>query len=90
MMDQTLLESIRIKIESKLTPSFLNIIDESHLHIGHPGAQSGMFHIRVQITSPCFDGLSKIKQHQLIYAALGSLMQTHIHAVAIEIKPKDA
>lgn len=70
-----------------LEPVYLDIIDESHLHIGHPGAQTGMAHIRIKISSYKLDKLNKVKQHQSIYKALGSMMQTDLHAVAIEIIP---
>ena len=70
-----------------LEPVYLDVIDESHLHIGHPGAQTGMAHIRIKISSYKLDKLNKVKQHQSIYKSLGSMMQTDLHAVAIEIIP---
>lgn len=70
-----------------LDPIHLEVIDESHLHIGHAGAQSGLSHIRIKISSHKFTGLSRLKQHQKIYQALGEMMITDFHAVAIEIMP---
>ena len=70
-----------------LEPTHLEVIDESHLHIGHPGAESGMSHIRIKISSEILNNLTKIKQHQRIYHELGTMMQTDLHAVAIEVIP---
>lgn len=76
-----------IQCLNSLEPIALEVIDESHLHIGHPGAQSGMSHIRIKISSKQLNGLNKLNQHKKIYHALGNLMNTDLHAVAIEIKP---
>jgi len=35
-------------------------------------------------TGPDFVGLSPLQRHRAVYAALGELMQTDIHALAIE------
>jgi len=67
-----------------LAPEWLEIIEESHLHIGHAGAKDGRGHFRVRIASPLFLGLSRMARHRLVYRALGSLMQTDIHAINIE------
>ncbi len=70
---------------SGLKPSMLEIIDESEDHIGHAGALDGRGHFRIKIASEQFKGLSRVAQHRLIYQNIGELMQTDIHALAIEI-----
>ena len=85
-MSQDRIAEVKVRLGT-LQPSYLDVIDESHLHVGHPGAQSGMSHIRIKISSKALENLSKIKQHQCIYKALGTMMQTDLHAVAIEIIP---
>ncbi len=42
-----------------------------------------MGHFRVRIVSEQFAGLGRIQSHRLIYDALGSLMQTDIHALSV-------
>ena len=71
-----------------LAPFTLELTDESHKHIGHPGAQTGMSHYALAIGAEKLEGLSSIKQHRLIYASLGTLMQTDIHALRIRIIKK--
>jgi len=73
-------------IEQKLTvlqPSLLQIQDDSALHAGHEGAKGGGGHYSVTIVSPQFSGKNTLARHRLIYAALGSMMQQQIHALAI-------
>lgn len=78
------------KIEAILKDSFsplqLQIKDQSHLHAGHEGAKSGGGHYQVTIVSQAFDGCRPLKRHQMIYAALGSMMQSDIHALRIVAK----
>lgn len=72
------------RLRAALAPEWLEIIDESHLHIGHVGAKDGRGHFRVRIASALFEGLSRMARHRLVYRALGTLMQSDIHAVNIE------
>ncbi len=66
-----------------LEPLELEVEDESHLHVGHAGARDGRGHFRVRIVSNHFSGLRPLQQHRLVYDAVGSLMQTDIHALTI-------
>lgn len=84
-MTQQRIELIRERLTRALEPTFLEIIDESHLHAGHAGARDGRGHFRVRISASKFKGLRPIQQHRLIYDAVGDLMQTDVHALAIEV-----
>ena len=81
------------KIEAILTeafaPSHLLVKDQSHLHAGHAGARDGRGHFDVTIVSNSFQGKMPIARHRLIYDALGSLMETDIHALKISAKAQD-
>ncbi len=76
-------ERIRAALQ-QLEPAELDLVDESHKHAGHEGARDGRGHYRVRIVSPQFAGRAPLARHRLIYAALGDLMQTDIHALAID------
>lgn len=80
---------IRQRLETGLEPVSLEIVDESHLHVGHPGARDGRGHFRVKVVSKAFSGLPRLARHRLVYAAIGDLMQTDIHALNIEAVSKD-
>ena len=41
-------------------------------------------HFEALIVSPAFEGLSRIKRHQLVYAALGERMRVEIHALSMQ------
>ena len=71
---------------SSLDPVELEIIDESHLHIGHAGSKDGAGHYRVRIVSPRFEGLRTVASHRLVYDLVRDLMPHPIHALAIDAK----
>ncbi|QJR16381.1 BolA family protein [Usitatibacter palustris] len=41
-------------------------------------------HFEAVIVSPEFAGLSRVKQHQLVYGALGGRMREEIHALSMQ------
>jgi BolA protein len=76
---------IRAAIEKELSPTRLEIIDDSARHAGHAGAREGG-HFRVRVTSAAFSGKSAIQRHRLVFAALSGLMKTDIHALNIDAR----
>jgi BolA protein len=82
----TRVEAIRSRLVAALAPDALDIEDESHRHAGHAGARDGRGHFRVRIVSAAFEGRNAIARHRAVYAALGDLMQTDIHALAIDAR----
>lgn len=40
-------------------------------------------HYRATVTSPAFAGLPRVRQHKLVYDALGSRMGGELHALAL-------
>jgi acid stress-induced BolA-like protein IbaG/YrbA len=51
----------------------------THLAVSGDGA-----HFEAVIVSPSFAGLSRVKQHQLVYGALGERMREEIHALSMK------
>ena len=43
-------------------------------------------HYRAKITSVVFKGVSRVRQHQLVYAALGGRVGGELHALALETR----
>ena len=74
---------IRGRLEAAFQPDELDIVDDSHLHAGHAGARDGRGHFRVRIRSRHFTGKKTLERHRMIYAALGALMQSDIHALGV-------
>ena len=85
-MSEHRLAAIRKALEATFEPIHLAIDDDSHLHAGHAGAKEGKGHFSVRITAEAFSGQSLIKRHRAVYAALGELMETEIHALAIDAR----
>ncbi len=67
-----------------LSPEAVEITDESGQHIGHEGAKGGGGHYRLLLVSPRFRGVALPARHRMVYDALGTLMRTEIHALAIK------
>jgi acid stress-induced BolA-like protein IbaG/YrbA len=55
-------------------------IDCSHVEVhGDDGA-----HFEALVVSPAFAGLTRVRRHQLVYAALGERMREEIHALSMK------
>ena len=57
------------RIKEKINPSVFEIVDESKFH--QRGEET---HFKILIVSEKFEGLSRIKKHQLVYESLGEVM----------------
>lgn len=78
--------NLRTRLQERLTPTALEVIDESYQHAGHVGANaSGVgTHFRVRIASPFFTGKSRVARHRLVYDAIQDYIDQGLHALAIE------
>lgn len=79
-------EAMRQRLAQLLTPTLLEVVDESGAHAGHAGADGTGYgtHFRVRIASPLFAGLSRVARHRLVYDALQDFVDRGLHALAIE------
>lgn len=79
-------QQLKARLQERLTPTALEVIDESAQHAGHAGASaSGRgTHFRVRIASPLFTGQRAVARHRLVYDALQEFMVAGVHALAIE------
>jgi BolA family transcriptional regulator, general stress-responsive regulator len=84
--------AIRARLTEALVPERLEIEDESARHAGHAGARpEGESHFRVVIVAAAFEGRSRVERQRLVFAALGDLMRTDIHALSIQaLTPAEA
>jgi BolA protein len=83
------IERMRALLETAFAPKSLGIEDDSHRHAGHSGGAQGHGHFTVRIASAAFEGMSPLARHRAVYAALGDMMQTDIHALAIRAQTPD-
>lgn len=78
------IQRIQEALELALFPAQIDIQDDSAAHSGHAGAIShGGGHFTATIVSEAFAEKSMVRRHQMVYQALGNLMQTDIHALVI-------
>jgi len=92
MTPQPTTQQLQLRLQKALTPTTLEVIDESHLHHGHAGANdsgSGS-HFRVRICAEVFAGKSALARHRLVYDSLRDLMDQGLHALAIEARAPTA
>ena len=80
---------MRVLLDAAFKPDSLEVTDDSHKHVGHAGARDGLGHFNVDIVSPAFAGLLPLARHRAVYAALGQMMVTDIHALAIRARTPD-
>ena len=78
-MEKIIENQITEIINNKLSPSVLNIVNESCMHNVPTGSES---HFKLIVVSDAFKDLSNVKRHQLVYRSLDKIMD-EIHALSI-------
>jgi BolA protein len=83
----TTANAIEQRLRERLSPEFLEVIDESAAHAGHAGAHSSGqgTHFRVRLGGARLSGLSRVARHRLVYDSLQDFLDRGLHALAIEV-----
>lgn len=75
---------MRRRLESALSPTRIELSDDSEQHRGHGGYNpAGESHFSLEIESAAFAGKSRVERQRMVYAALGDLMKERVHALSI-------
>ena len=73
------------RLTSSLSPTRLELVDESDRHRGHAGHDGrGESHFALTIASAAFEGKTRVQRHRAITTALGDLMEQRVHALSIK------
>ena len=80
-----LFNQIKEKINKKIHPEDIILIDNSHLHNKHKSFDSNKFYIKIIIKSGKLRNMNKIDAHKEIFSILKDEMNSKIHALEIEI-----
>jgi BolA protein len=80
-------EELERRLRGAFSPSFLEIVNESHLHAGHGHHDgSGETHLRIRIVSDSFSSMSRIERHRAVNALANDQFEKGLHALAIEAR----
>ena len=79
-------EKIKEKINKKIQPENIILIDNSSLHAKHKFFDSSKFHLKIIIKSEKLKAMDKIMAHREIFSILKDEMNDKIHALEIEIQ----
>ena len=80
------LEKVKAKINNKLSPEQILLIDKSYLHTKHKSFDSNKFYLKLIIKSKKLNKMSKIDSHRAIFSVLEKEMRNKIHALEIVIE----
>ncbi len=72
----------------RLSPTLLEIHDDSHEHVGHAGAAGGG-HFSVLVVSRAFAGLPRLARHQRVLREVADLLPHPVHALSIKALTPD-
>ena len=79
-------ETVSQKLNSELSPLFIQIENESHMHNVPPNSET---HFKVVLVTEQFQGKLPVKRHQMVYKLLADEMQAGIHALALHTYTPD-
>ena len=79
-------DEIKEKINKKINPENIILIDNSHLHSSHKSFDANKFHLKIIIRSQKLKTMNKVAAHKEIFSILKDEMQKKIHALEIEIE----
>ena len=82
----TFLEKVKAKINYKLRPEQILLIDNSYLHTKHKSFDTNKFHFKLIIKSEKLKNMGKIDAHKAIFSILEDEMKKNIHALEIEMQ----
>ncbi len=83
----TVAEAIRNKLEVGLSPTALEIEDDSARHSGHSGARpGGESHFNVTVESAVFAGLRPLERQRLVHRLLADELAGPVHALSLTLR----
>ena len=79
-------DEVKEKVNNKINPENIILIDNSHLHSKHKSFDVNKFHLKIIIKSKKLKSMSKIMAHKKVFSVLKDEMSNKIHALEIEIQ----
>ncbi len=80
-------QAIQTKLQAALSPSHLEVVDDSHRHAGHSGSRpGGESHFVLTIESAAFTGQSRVVRQRLVHKLLADELAGPVHALSLNLK----
>lgn len=76
----TIQSLIHDKLTAALSPAYLDVANESHMHSVPPNSET---HFKLVVVSAEFDGKRSVARHQWIYKILADELAGPVHALAL-------
>jgi BolA protein len=82
---------IKQVVEENLSPSHVELVNDSHKHVGHAGHDgSGESHFTLIVVSTAFEGCNRIQRHRMVYDLVNPLFSRGLHALSMRLySPKE-
>lgn len=74
-------QSIEAKLRDGLSPTLLQVLNESHMHSVPPNSET---HFKVVVVSEAFAGKSRVARHQTVNGLLADELAGPVHALSIQ------
>lgn len=74
------------RLSSEFKPSFLSVVNESHMHSVPANSET---HFKVVVVSDTYQSMRLVKRHQSVYGLLPDLLQNPIHALSMHLFTED-
>jgi BolA family transcriptional regulator, general stress-responsive regulator len=81
-LSEAVADTLRERL-APLSPTLVDIHDDSAEHAGHAGAAAGGGHFSLVIVSKAFCGQSRLARHRAVLDRVGDLIPHPVHALAI-------
>ena len=78
-------DEVKEKINEKINPENIILVNNSYLHTKHKSFDSNKFHLKLIIKSKKLKNMDKIAAHKEIFSILKNEISSKIHALEIEI-----
>jgi BolA family transcriptional regulator, general stress-responsive regulator len=75
----SLAETIQTKLEKEFAPTFIELLNESHMHSVPKNSET---HFRLLLVSEKFVGASRVQRSRLVYDCLKEELAGGVHALA--------
>ena len=91
-MNGTIAQEIESLLRAALSPTRLEVINDSAKHHGHAGDDgSGESHFTVVVEADAFAGIGRLQRQRMVLAALGNIPGQRVHALAIKaLSPQES